>query len=64
MSEPMDPDQAQAKLDQLGEDIEATKRKVAEDLSRPSEQVAFSDGGSTAGSTDGDAEVEEPTGGP
>ena len=43
MPEPMDPDAAQDKLEELGEHIDETKRKVEDDLGRPSVPFPFAD---------------------
>ena len=56
MTEPMDPDKAQDKLTELREQIEATKRKVAEDLSRPSQELTFAEAGTEAGDATEDAD--------
>jgi len=59
--ETFDIDQAQDKLDELGADIEATKRKVESDLARPaSEGPRWVDSGSESTGDDADDQTIAP----
>ena len=53
MTEPMDPDEAQARVDELGEHIEQTKRDLA-DVLDPDAKERFVDSGAVSDASEAD----------